>query len=102
MTEPTPAPAAAPTPAPTHESVGQHIRSFFEKDIEPRLEAAEGDVANLKSLAPELATFANSIVAAVKAVAPNAAPEVAAVLAAAEKGAGEIVRIAAELGAAGV
>lgn len=90
------------TPEPAHESFGAHVRNFFEKDVEPRLESLEGDVANFKALAPELAKFAASILAAVKAVAPNGAPEVATVLADAEKGAAAVAEFAAELGAVGL
>jgi len=91
-----------PDPAPAHEGFGAHIRDWFEADVEPRVTAIEGDVVNLKAFFPQLASFATSLVAAVKAVAPNAAPEVAAVIADAEAVAAEIARIAAELGVVGV
>jgi hypothetical protein len=98
MPDPTPAPASASGP----EGFLGHLRDWFERDIEPRITAAEADLARVKALAPELATVAATLEAVVKALAPSAAPEVATLITDAEKAAVVIARIAAELGAAGL
>jgi hypothetical protein len=92
----------APAPVPPHESIGAHVREFFEKDVEPRVASVEGDVGKLKELPAALAAYAGSIQAIVKAIAPSASPEVAVLIADAEKAAAVIAEIAAGLAASGM
>ncbi len=87
---------------PSSEGILGHVRDWFEKDIEPRLAAAEADVAKLKALAPELSAIASTVEALAKAADPAAAPAVAALIEGAAKAAQVIEAIAADLAAAGM
>ena len=106
----------ATTPAPVPEPAGDEpggllgrLRAWFERDVEPRLVVAEGDlakvkadVANVKGLGPQVAALASIVEKIAEAADPSAAPEIAALATGAGKVAARIGEIVASLEASGV
>jgi hypothetical protein len=103
MTTPVPTPAPTPVPEPDEPTgwLGR-IRSWFEKDVEPRIATTEAGIATVQALAPQLSLIADTVVALAKAADPGAAPEIAALVDGAEKAASVIKTIVADLAASGM
>jgi hypothetical protein len=102
MTEMTPETAPAPEPG-SPGFIGHiidRVRSWFERDVVPRVVAVEGDLERVVKFAEAHAAnakqLADIVVGLVKTADPAAAPAVAELLAEAEKAAAEAVRIAEE------
>jgi hypothetical protein len=99
MSTPTP---AWPTPEPQPSGFIGRIRAWFERDVEPRVVAIEGDVASLKALAPELSVLADAVVTLAEQADPAATPEIAAVVAGVKVAAAKIAEVVAALQSSGV
>lgn len=99
MTDATPAPV--PSPAEPGGLIGR-LRAWFERDVEPRLLAAEGGLAKVKGLGPEVQALAGIVEKIAEAADPSAAPEIAALAAGAGKVAARIGEIVASLEASGL
>jgi phage-related tail protein len=91
-----------PAPASSHEGFLARARDWFEKDIEPRIIAAEADLAKVKSLGPEVQALAGIVEKIAEAADPSAAPEIAALADGAGKVAARIGQIVASLEASGL
>jgi hypothetical protein len=94
--------AQTPEPVPSHEGFLARARDWFEKDIEPRIVAAEADLAKVKGLGPEVQALAGIVEKIAEAADPSAAPEIAALAAGASKVAARIGEIVASLEASGL
>ena len=79
-----------------------HIRAWFEKDVEPDLEALKADAERFREALPAIQSLAGVVVTIAKAADPAIAPEVAAAVQIAVEAAEVVARIVAELGVAGI
>jgi hypothetical protein len=100
MTTPA-APTPDPTPEPEQGGLLGRLRSWFEKDIEPRLIAVEADLANVKGLGPQVSELASIVEKIAASADPAAAPEIAALAAGASAVAAKIGQIVAGLESSG-